>query len=98
MGHHKNSSHSNRNKVNYEEDLSKLSIEEIIMKILNGEITLDDIEDDELTKGRIRTIYVSLNYGSKTAKELSEYYDIPVQAVKDIGSGKLFGSITRDIS
>lgn len=59
---------------------------------------IDEINDDELTKGRIRSIYVQLKYRQKGPTEIAEYYEIPLQVVRDIGSGKLFGSITRDLA
>lgn len=58
---------------------------------------LDGVVDDELTRGRIRTIYVKMKYGQTSARELAEYYDLPVQLIKDIASGKVFGKITSDI-
>lgn len=59
---------------------------------------MDSIQDDELTKGRIRTIYVKLKYGhGRVAEELAEYYDLPVEIIKDIGHGKLFREITKDM-
>lgn len=71
--------------------------EDIIRSILNNpDINVDDIICDELTKGRIRTIYVQLRYGKKNARDVAEYYDLPVQLVRDIGSGKIFKSITSE--
>lgn len=58
---------------------------------------LDDIKDDELTAGRIRSIYVQVNFGDKPPREIAEYYDIPVKVVRDIADGKLFRSITQNI-
>lgn len=55
---------------------------------------MDGIIDDELTTGRIRTIYVRMNYGNASATDLAKYYDIPVKVVKDIANGRLFGFIT----
>lgn len=59
---------------------------------------INEINDDELTKGRIRTIFVQLKYRQKSPIELAEYYDIPSQVIRDIGSGKLFGNITKDLA
>ena len=61
------------------------------------ELFVKGLKDDELTAGRIRTIYVRMNYGSGSAKELANYYDLPIRVIKDIASGKLFRSITRGI-
>lgn len=58
---------------------------------------VDEINDDELTKGRIRSIYVQLKYRQKDPTSIAEYYDIPLKVVRDIGSGKLFGNITEDL-
>lgn len=58
---------------------------------------MDGIDDDELTKGRIRSIFVRLKYRQSSPNQLAEYYDLPVQVIKGIGSGQLFGSITRDL-
>lgn len=66
-----------------------------IMYYLN--LNIDDIEDDELTVGRIRSIYVQANYGNKSRMEIAKYYNIPVDVVKGIATGKLFKSITKDI-
>lgn len=66
-----------------------------IMYYIEKEI--DDIQDDELTKGRIRSIFVQVNFGDKFPAEIAEYYDIPVKVVRGIASGKLFSSITKDI-
>ena len=55
------------------------------------------IVDDELTKGRIRTIYVKVVYGRNKPKEIAEYYGLPEQLIKDIASGKIFRNITRDM-
>lgn len=58
---------------------------------------IDDIVDDELTKGRIRSIYVKIRYGQSTPSDLAEYYDLPIHVIRDIASGKLFKSVTRDL-
>lgn len=57
----------------------------------------DDIIDDELTKGRIRSIYTQLRYGSKRIQEVAEYYNLPIQLIKDIRDGKIFRKITSDL-
>ena len=57
----------------------------------------EDIIDDELTKGRIRAIYTQLRYGSKKAYEVAEYYNLPVELIKDIRDGKIFRKITSDL-
>ena len=64
-----------------------------IMAFINN----DAIVDDELTKGRIRTIYTQLRYGTKKAYEIAEYYDLPLQLVKDIRDRKIFQKITSDL-
>lgn len=66
-----------------------------IMHYLEHDI--EAINDDELTKGRIRTIYTRLKYGLQTASEIADYYDLPIKLIKDIGSGKAFKEITKDI-
>lgn len=58
---------------------------------------MEGLKDDELTKGRIRTIYVKVRYGHTSIKELAEYYDLPPQVIRDIASGKLFSTITQDL-
>lgn len=55
----------------------------------------DEVNDDELTKGRIRTIFVKVVYGHERPSAVAEYYNIPVQLVKDIAAGKVFRNITR---
>lgn len=55
---------------------------------------VDGVIDDELTTGRIRTIYVKVNYGQSSIKDVADYYDLPIRVVKDIASGKLFRDIT----
>lgn len=56
---------------------------------------MEGIIDDELTVGRIRSIYVQKTYGSKSSKEIAAYYDIPVKLVNDIAEGKVFREITN---
>jgi len=58
---------------------------------------IDGIVDDELTRGRIRTIYVKVRYGQSSTNEIAEYYNLPVPVIKDIASGKLFHEITADL-
>ena len=58
---------------------------------------IEDINDDELTKGRIRSIYAKLKYGSSTAYEIADYYGLPEELIKDIGRGKVFADITADM-
>lgn len=70
----------------------------LMQALLGGnEEEYEKIVDDELTKGRIRTIYTQLKYGSKRAQDIAEYYDIPITLVKDIGKGKIFEKITKDL-
>ena len=58
----------------------------------------EEAEDtNELTKGRIRTIYVKLKYGQNTEQEMADWYNLPVQFVKDIRYGRIFRNITKDI-
>ena len=59
-------------------------------------INVDNIIDDELTKGRIRTIYVQMKYGTKRPREIAEYYNLPVDLINDIRDGRIFGKITRE--
>ena len=53
------------------------------------------IIDDELTKGRIRTIFVQVVYGKSNPKKVADYYGLPEQLIKDIARGKVFRDITR---
>ncbi len=56
---------------------------------------IDSIDDnDELTAGRIRTIYARINYGNEDINKIARYYNLPVKIIKDIGNGKLFSEIT----
>lgn len=57
----------------------------------------DSIVCDELTAGRIRTIYVQLKYKQKTSREIADYYDLPIDLIRDIGHGKAARKITRDL-
>lgn len=57
----------------------------------------DDIKDDDLTRGRIRSIYVKIKYGTSTPSDIAEYYNIPIKVVRDIASGKLFRKVTEDL-
>lgn len=57
---------------------------------------MENINDDELTAGRIRSIYVRVRYGHERASDVAKYYDLPVSVVNDIGNGKLFGNITNN--
>lgn len=61
------------------------------------ERAMEGLEDDELTKGRIRTIYVKVRYGHTSIRDLAEYYNLPSQVIRDIASGKLFSNITKDL-
>lgn len=58
---------------------------------------VDGIVDDELTRGRIRTIYVKARYGQSSINQIAEYYNLPAPVIKDIASGKLFHGITADL-
>lgn len=58
---------------------------------------LESLVDDELTKGRVRTIYTQLKYGTKTIQEVAEYYELPKELLRDIKHGKAFRGLTRDI-
>jgi len=67
-------------------------IMDLIQRIAEGD---DDLSDcNELTRGRIRTIYVQLRYGNEDPRQIAEYYGIPAELVRDIGRGKIFGEIT----
>lgn len=67
-----------------------------IVAMLAQGMDVDDIIDDELTKGRIRTIYVQMKYGTKRPFEIAEHYALPVDLIKDIRDGKIFRSITQE--
>jgi hypothetical protein len=56
----------------------------------------EEIVDDELTKGRIRTIYTQVKYGTKSPQEVADYYGLPVQLIKDIRDEKIFRKITSE--
>ena len=57
---------------------------------------MDSIDDtDELSRGRIQTIYARMRYGKADARELSKLYKIPVKVINDIASGKVFREITK---
>lgn len=58
---------------------------------------VEGVEDNDLTAGRIRTICAQVKHGTKRAYEIAHYYDLPVDTVRDIASGKIFGEITKDI-
>ena len=58
---------------------------------------MDGIIDDELTTGRIRSIYVQVNYGHNNPGRIADYYNIPVEAVKAIANGSLLGKLTKSI-
>lgn len=58
---------------------------------------LEKIKCDELTKGRVRSIYASLKFGDSTPSDLAEYYGISIKVIRSIGEGKLFGELTRDL-
>lgn len=57
----------------------------------------DEIIDDELTRGRIRSIYTQITYGIKGPREVAHYYGLPVDLVRDIANRKVFASITADL-
>lgn len=59
---------------------------------------LDGVIDDELTKGRIRTIYVKIKYGSASVRELANYYDLDEALIRDIANGKIFSELTKDLN
>lgn len=67
-----------------------------IVSMLAQGVNVDDVIDDELTKGRIRTICIQMKYGTKRPREIAEYYDLPVDLIKDIRDGRIFGKITRE--
>ena len=67
-----------------------------ILSMLAQGMNVDDIVDDELTKGRIRTIYIQMKYGTKRAREIAEYYNLPLQLIKDIRDGNIFRKITSE--
>ena len=67
-----------------------------IVAMLAQGMDVDDIIDDELTKGRIRTIYVQMKYGTKRPMEIAEYYNLPIELIKDIRDGKIFRKITSE--
>lgn len=60
---------------------------EELRKLMKG------IIDDELTRGRIRTIYVRLHYGHESAEKIAKYYKLPVRLIEDIGNKKIFKEI-----
>lgn len=59
---------------------------------------LEAIKCDELTAGRIRSIYSRIEYGDSTPSDLARYYEIPIKVIRDIAAGKIFESITRDLN
>lgn len=67
-----------------------------IMRAL-ANCNVDDIIDDELTRGRIRTIYTQLKYGTKKVYEIAEYYNLPPQLIRDIRDKKICRKITEDL-
>lgn len=67
-----------------------------IMMYLEKEV--GNIDDDELTKGRIRSIFVKINYGQGSVSEVADYYGLPTSVVRDISLGRIFKSITRDLN
>lgn len=58
---------------------------------------LGTIKCDELTTGRIRSIYSRIRYGVSTPSDLAGYYGIPIKVIRGIGDGKLFRELTRDL-
>ena len=54
----------------------------------------DKIISDELTRGRIRTIFVRAKYGMDSISTLAEYYDLPKEFIRDMVKGKIFADIT----
>lgn len=67
-----------------------------ILDMLAQGMNVDDVIDDELTKGRIRTIYIQMKYNTKRPREIAEYYNLPIDLVKDIRDGKIFSKITQE--
>ena len=67
-----------------------------ILAMLAQGMNVDDVIDDELTKGRIRTIYIQMKYNTKRPREIAEYYNLPIDLVKDIRDGKIFSKITQE--
>lgn len=57
----------------------------------------ENLAADELTKGRIRTIYSQVKYGNKSPREIAEYYNLPVKLIRDIANKKIFQKIIEDL-
>jgi hypothetical protein len=55
----------------------------------------DAIVDDELTRGRIRAIYVRVKYGKESIGSIAEYYGVPETFIRDLSKGKIFADITQ---
>lgn len=53
--------------------------------------------DDELTRGRIRSIYAQLQYGDGNVNKISRYYGLPRQLIIDIKRGKIFRNIINGL-
>ena len=68
-----------------------------IIRELLPNVNVDDIADDKITRGRIRSIYTQSKYGSKRVEDIAKYYDLPVQLIKDIRDKKAFRKITEDL-
>lgn len=49
---------------------------------------------DELTRGRVRTIYVRTKMGGKPVREIAEYYNLPINVIQGIRDGNIFPEIT----
>jgi hypothetical protein len=48
----------------------------------------DQIIDDELTRGRIRAIYVRVKYGKESTQSIANYYDVSEELIRNIVDGK----------
>lgn len=74
------------------EDFEGTDILDLLTRILNGE---DDLGDcNELTKGRIRTIYARVKYGKEDPREVARYYSLPPDLIRDIADNRVFRDIT----
>lgn len=54
---------------------------------------MSGIIDDELTRGRIRTIYVRMVYGHESPEVVAKYYGLPVRLMEDIRDKQIFKEV-----
>lgn len=76
------------------------NIEERIMWYIDHpdelEKLIDEIDDNnEMTIGRIRTIYARVNYGNEDINKIAKYYNLPIKIIRDICNKKIFANITN---